>query len=86
MSDKGEPFLPADTGLFRREDRVEVKKSWVSSPHVPPPQPPRPIGISSYAYNGRTTEVLYDNGTVWRYVADHPFKWTRLPPIPQGDA
>lgn len=66
---------------------VETKRRPPMQPIArEPANKPRPVGISSYPYNGRTTEIVYDDGTVWRYVDAHPFEWTRLPPIPQGDA
>jgi hypothetical protein len=61
-----------------------LRQPVLSAPSLP--QRPRPIGISSYEFDGwHTTEVLYDNGTVWR-LNERDGVWTRLPPIPQGDA
>lgn len=66
---------------------VETKRRPDMPPlNMAPRQKPRPIGISSYVLSDeRYTEVLYDNGDVWRLV-DREDRWYRLPPIPQGDA
>lgn len=61
----------------------DTRKPWEYSIPVVS-KAPRPVSITTVKYDVWViTSVLYDDGTVWECERG---EWTRLPPIPQGDA